>query len=164
MAAGACDNSFFICNFTYFMQRDTLISCQSSDLPWAPWAMAGSQFKLLHADPDSGRFSLLIRLDAGVTAPRHRHVGAVEGYVLTGGFHYDDQPDIMYAPGSYLLESAGAVHQPVSPAGATMFAVFHGPVEGLDAAGNVSGRVDWRWHVKAWRRHLARHDSATIQP
>lgn len=138
------------------MQRDTLLSCHADELPWAPWAMAGAQFKLLHADPDSGRFTLLIKLDAGISAPLHRHVGAVEGYVLSGGFYYHDQPELHYTAGSYLLERAGALHQPISPDGAVMFAVFHGPVEGLDAAGNLTGRVDWRWHVKAWQRHTSK--------
>jgi 2,4'-dihydroxyacetophenone dioxygenase len=144
------------------MQRDTLVFCNADDLPWAPWAMAGAHFKLLHADPGSARFSLLIKLAAGVAAPLHRHVGAVEGYVLSGSFHYHDQPLMIYGAGSYLLEREGAVHQPISPEGAVMFAVFHGPVEGLDAAGNVTGRVDWRWHVKAWKRHLAQANNGAI--
>lgn len=137
------------------MQRDTLVYCNPADLPWAPWALPGAEFKLLHADPDSGRFSLMIRLAAGVEAPMHRHVGTVEGCVLSGGFYYDDQPDVWFGPGYYLLERAGAVHRPVSPQGAQMFALYHGAVEGLDAAGNVTGRIDCAWHMRAWRLHTA---------
>ena len=136
------------------MQQDTLTFCHTGRLPWLPWAMPGTHFKLLHADPDSGRFSLLIKFDPGVVAPMHLHVGAVEGYMLEGGFHYHDQPDLRFDAGTYLYESAGAQHQPVSPQGAVMFAVFHGPVEGLDANGQVSGRIDWKWHVKTWQAAL----------
>ncbi len=138
------------------MQADTLFSCNTDDLPWVPWALPGAEFKLLHADPESGRFSLMIRLAPGVVAPVHRHVGAVEGYMLSGGFYYHDEPERHFNAGSYLLERDGAVHQPVSEHGALMFAVFHGAVEGLDAAGNLTGRVDWRWHVRTWKRSLAR--------
>ena len=112
--------------------------------------MKGSQFKLLSADPQTGRFTILIKVGKGITAPLHRHVGAVEAYVLEGGFHYSDDPDIRFTVGSYLMEHAGALHQPVSPEGAVMLAIFHGPVEGLDDAGNVVGRIDWKWHVDAW--------------
>lgn len=138
------------------MLPDTLFSCHSDDLPWLPWAMAGTEFKLLHADAASGRFALLIRMAPGLVTPLHRHVGAVEGMVLEGGFHYRDQPELRFTKGSYLLERDGALHQPVSPEGALMFAVFHGPVEGLDDDGNPTGRIDWRWHQRIWDAALRR--------
>jgi anti-sigma factor ChrR (cupin superfamily) len=131
-------------------QNDTLFAANANELPWLDWVMPGAQFKLLHADPKTGRFTLMIRFAKNVTAPMHRHVGAVEGYMLEGGFHYADDPSSRFTAGSYLYEADGAVHQPVSPEGALMFAVFHGPVEGLDDAGNVTGRVGWRWHVETW--------------
>jgi len=117
--------------------------------------MPGAYFKLLSADPDSGCFTLLIRLEQGCAAPVHRHVGAVEGLVLEGGFHYADNPAERYTAGMYLLEKGGAVHQPVSPEGALMFAVFHGPVEGLDSEGQVTGRVGCKWHVETWNAATA---------
>jgi anti-sigma factor ChrR (cupin superfamily) len=134
---------------------DTLTACDPQQLPWAPWAMKGAAFKLLSADPDSGRFTLLIRFDKNCHAPAHRHIGAVEGMVLEGGFHYADAPGQRFTAGVYLLEKDGAVHQPISPEGALMFAVFHGPVEGLAEDGSVTGRIDCRWHIEAWRAFLA---------
>jgi 2,4'-dihydroxyacetophenone dioxygenase len=130
--------------------HETLIACLPDQLPWLPWAMKGAYFKLLSADAASGRFTLLIRLEKGIVAPLHRHLGAVEGMILEGGFHYQDDPSLRFTAGSYLLEKAGAVHQPVSPDGALMFAVFHGPVEGLDEEGGITGRIDWKWHVDTW--------------
>lgn len=126
--------------------------------------MPGAAFKLLSADVPSGRFSLLIRFDPGCAAPAHRHVGAVEGLVLQGGFHYHDTPALRYTAGMYLLEPAGAVHKPVSPEGALMFAVFHGPVEGLDEAGNVTGRIDCAWHQAAWENWLQTCPAASFGP
>ncbi len=134
---------------------DTLFTCDPQNLPWAPWAMPGASFKLLSADPEHGRFTLLIRLDKGCAAPAHRHIGAVEGIVLEGGFHYADDPDRRFTAGVYLLEKDGAVHQPVSPEGALMFAVFHGPVEGLAEDGSVTGRIGCRWHVETWNAFVA---------
>lgn len=119
--------------------------------------MPGAQFKLLSADLATGRFSLMIRLEKNCDAPRHRHVGAVEGLVLEGGFHYDDAPEVRYTAGMYLLEREGAVHRPESPEGAIMFAVFHGPIEGLDSEGNVIGRIGCEWHMRSWEAALAAH-------
>ena len=129
---------------------DTLFTCRSDKMEWVEWAMPGAHFKLLHANAATGGFALLIRFEAGAEAPVHRHVGAVEGYMLEGGFHYKDDPDTRFDAGSYLWENEGAVHQPVSPNGGVMFAVFHGPVEGLDENGNVIGRIHWKWHVEKW--------------
>lgn len=117
--------------------------------------MPGAQFKLLSADLNSGRFSLMIKLEKNCAAPMHRHIGAVEGLVLEGGFYYADMPHVRYTAGMYLLESDGAVHRPVSPEGAVMFAVFHGPVEGLDSDGNVTGRIGCEWHMRTWEAAMA---------
>jgi len=136
----------------------TLVSRDPAHLPWVPWAMRDVHFKLLHADPVSGRFSLMIKIEPGAKTPTHRHIGAVEGMVLEGGFHYHDQPEISFTAGCYLLEQDGAIHQPISPEGAIMFAVFHGPVEGLDDHGNVTGRIDWKWHLDAWEAGLRRRN------
>lgn len=135
--------------------RDTLTIRQPEQMPWLPWAMKGAYFKLLSADAASGRFSLMIRFDKGIAAPLHRHLGAVEGMILEGGFYYREDPSIRFAAGSYLLEKDGAVHQPVSPDGAVMFAVFHGAVEGLDEDGGITGRIDWKWHVDTWNAAMA---------
>lgn len=122
-----------------------------------PWAMPGAAFKLLSVEPSAQRFSLLIKVAANSPAPRHRHVGAVEGMVLEGGFFYDDAPETIYQAGTYLLERAGAVHRPLSSTGAVMFLVFHGAIEGLNEAGEVIGKIDWRWHEKAWKTALFPH-------
>lgn len=132
----------------------TLSSVSTNSLPWVPWAMPGAYFKLLHADPSSERFSLLIKVEANAPAPLHRHIGAVEGLVLEGRFHYDNAPELEFTPGTYLFEPAGAIHRPISAEGAVMFLVFHGAIEGLDDAHQVTGKINWQWHVKTWERAL----------
>jgi 2,4'-dihydroxyacetophenone dioxygenase len=135
--------------------QGSLHPCDPRQLPWVEWGVEGAYFKLLSVDALSGRFSLLIKLDKGCVAPTHRHVGAVEGMVLEGSFHYVDEPHMQFAAGTYLLEKDGAVHRPASPEGALMFAVFHGPVEVLDREGNIAGRIDWRWHMDVWKEAMS---------
>lgn len=130
----------------------SLYMCMPEQLEWKPWAIKGAYFKLLNADSVTGRFTILIKFDKGVNAPLHRHAGAVEGLILQGGFYYLHDPQTYFETGAYLLEMAGAVHQPVSPEGAVMLAIFHGPVEGLDDEGRVTGLIDWEWHVNKWHQ------------
>ncbi len=108
-------------------------------LPWTPWVMDGTHFKLMNVDLKSGGFTLLLKVDAGNQAPVHRHLGAVEAYVLEGGFGYDGDKG---EAGCYLYEAAGSIHQPTSPQGSVMFAVIYGPLVGYGVDGSIEGVVD----------------------
>lgn len=128
-----------------------LPSVDTSGLPWVRWGFRGSQFKLLHADPANERFTILMKIEPGVTAPRHRHLGTVEAYVLEGSFYYLEQPDQVFTPGCYLVEQDGSVHQPTSLDGVVMLATFYGSVQAIDANGQTTGGIDCRWHIEAWK-------------
>ena len=108
-------------------------------LEWLPWVMEGTWFKLLNVDMKTGGFSFMLKVDPGNEAPVHGHVGAVEGIILEGEFGYDDDrgPSM-----HYVWEPAGAIHQPDSPPGFTMFAVMHGPLMGYNDDGSIAAVVD----------------------
>ncbi|WP_411818639.1 2,4'-dihydroxyacetophenone dioxygenase family protein [Hyphococcus sp. DH-69] len=110
-------------------------------LPWTPWVMEGTNFKLLNFDKKTGGFTILLKVDPDLDTPVHSHLGAVEGIVLEGEFGYDDDRG---GVGSYFYEEAATRHQPDSPTGTIMFAVVHGPIVGHDEDGGVAGVVDAR--------------------
>jgi anti-sigma factor ChrR (cupin superfamily) len=111
----------------------------TSKLPWVPWVMDGTHFKLLNIDQKTGGFTLMLKVDPGNEAPVHGHIGAVEAYVLSGGFAYDEDGG---GEGFYVYEAAGARHMPDSPQGSIMFAVVHGPLVGYNEDGTVAAIVD----------------------
>jgi len=113
----------------------------AADLPWTPWVIEGTHFKLLNIDKKTGGYTILLKVDAGNDAPVHGHLGAVEGYVIEGEFGYDDDRG---AAGSYFYEEALTRHQPDSPGGTVMFAIAYAPIVGYDEEGNVAGVVDAR--------------------
>lgn len=129
---------------------DTLTSANAPDLAWVPWTAEGTYFKLLNADPDAGRYTLLLRVEPKAELTVLRHIDPAEAYVLEGSFYYEDDPDTVHAAGAYVCENAGAMHKPVSDDGAVLFAVFHGPIERFGRDGALLGTFDWRWHVHAW--------------
>ncbi len=110
-----------------------------STLPWSPWVMVGTHFKLLNIDRKSGGFTMLLKVDAGNEAPVHGHPGAVEAYIVEGEFGYEDDRG---GVGTYVYEESGAIHEPTSPDGVIMFAVAHGPLVGYNDDGTVAGVVD----------------------
>ncbi len=113
-----------------------------STVPWTPWVMEGTYFKLLAVNELSGGFSMLLKVDPGVQAPVHAHIGSAEAYLVEGGFYYE-KDDPGYA-GHYTYERGGSVHQPVSPQGCVMFAVTHGPLAGCNPDGSIGAVVDCR--------------------
>lgn len=129
---------------------DTLSSANAPDLAWVPWTAEGTYFKLLNADPETGFYSLVLKVEPGTHLTVQRHIDPAEAFVLKGSFYYMDDPDVVYGTGAYVREKAGAVHEPVSDEGAVMFAVFHGPIERFGRDGQILGAFDWRWHVHAW--------------
>lgn len=113
-----------------------------SNLPWADWVMPGTYFKLLSINPLTGGFSMMLKVDPDNAAPVHGHLGAVEGFILEGGFSYDD--DHGYT-GNYVFEGAGIRHEPNTHAGGmVMFAIAHGPLCGYNDDGSIAGVVDAR--------------------
>lgn len=110
-----------------------------TNLPWTPWVMEGTHFKLLNIDTKTGGFTMLLKVDADCEAPVHAHLGAVEAYVLEGEFGYDEDRG---GVGSYTYEQGGSRHQPTSPGGTMMFAVVHAPLMGYNEDGSIAAVVD----------------------
>ncbi|QBF31467.1 2,4'-dihydroxyacetophenone dioxygenase family protein [Thalassococcus sp. S3] len=129
-------------------------------IPWQPWVMEGTHYKLMTVDVRSGGFTLFLKVDPGTEAPVHGHVGAVEGVILEGGFAYDDDAG---STGNYICEHGGAVHQPVSPDGCVMFAITHGPLIGYNPDGTIAAVVDAKMmYEMATTAGVADHIEATF--
>lgn len=124
-----------------------------NDIPWTNWLMPGTQFRLLYANLVTGSFTLILKVDEGVQATPHWHLGNVQAYILDGGFHYhEEDPGVA---GTYTCEVAGAVHEPIAPHGTTMLAFVEGPIAGYLPDGNIGVIADARLHY-----YMARANNA----
>lgn len=113
-----------------------------SKLPWTPWVMPGTEFKLLNMDPLTGGVTLLLKVTPHNEAPVHGHFGAVEGIILEGGFSYGDDHGLT---GHYLFEGGGIRHRPdTHQDGLLLFAIARGPLCGYNDDGTIAGVVDAR--------------------
>ncbi len=120
-------------------QHDKPAFIDPETLPWTPWVMDGTYFKLMDVDPKTGGFTMFLKVDPGVVAPTHGHVGAIQGVILEGGFAYEDDAG---KQGDYICEHGGAIHRPVSPQGCLMFAIGHGPLVGYNPDGTIAAVID----------------------
>lgn len=120
-------------------------------LPWAPWVMEGTEFKLLNVNAQTGGFTMLLRVEANNTAPVHGHLGAVEGYMLSGGFGYGDDRG---REGWYVYEGAGIRHIPdTDKDGMVMFAIAYGPLTGYHDNGDVAAVLDGKFMYELAEKH-----------
>ncbi|MHB8680548.1 MAG: 2,4'-dihydroxyacetophenone dioxygenase family protein [Acidimicrobiales bacterium] len=76
--------------------------------PWVDTGM-GVELKLMRFDLQRGTWVLRNRFQPGVQLQRHRHTGPVEGFTLSGRWHYLEY-DFVSTAGSYIYEPANSVH------------------------------------------------------
>ena len=143
---------------------DGSLIVRAKELPWTPWGMPGTQFKLLHCDDASSLLVILLKVDPGTVAGVHKHFGAAHAYILEGGFGYEHGEVF---EGDYLVDAGGITHQPFTgPKGAVMLGFLFGPLGGFDGNGQLAGVLDIDWHVSAARAngaadHIVRKIDAT---
>jgi 2,4'-dihydroxyacetophenone dioxygenase len=77
----------------------------------APWVDTGIgiDLKVMRIDLRRGTWVIRNRFQPGVQLQTHKHTGAVEGYTLSGRWHYLEY-DFVSTSGSYIHEPAGSVH------------------------------------------------------
>ena len=135
----------------------------AADIPWTPWGMPGTSFKLLHLDDDTGLMVFLLRVEPGTVAALHKHFGAAHAFTLSGWWGYADR---YVRAGEYLKEAGGVSHMPlVGPEGTTMLAFGFGPIAGIGEDGSVLGVIDNDWMHEAARAngaadHIVRRGAA----
>jgi len=112
----------------------------TNEIPWTPLS-EGTYFKLLSADPVSGRWTTLFRMEPGARFAVHKHYGLVEFFVLKGSFGYEG--GVAHAWG-YGIEGAPSVHEPISgdDEEMIMLAISNGPFQGYNEDGTLGEVVD----------------------
>ena len=78
------------------------------DLPWVD-ATNGIWLKVLRVDASNGIWVVRNRFEPGTRLQTHRHTGPVDGFTVSGRWHYLEY-EFFNTAGSYIREPAGSVH------------------------------------------------------
>jgi 2,4'-dihydroxyacetophenone dioxygenase len=123
---------------------DVVRHAGEDDLPWVD-ATGGIWLKVLRVDAASGIWVVRNRFEPGVRLQTHRHTGPVDGYTISGRWHYLEY-DFTNRAGSYIREPAGSVHTLDVPADNTevteVLFVMEGVNLNLAADGTVESVTD----------------------
>jgi 2,4'-dihydroxyacetophenone dioxygenase len=88
--------------------EDVVRHAGEDELPWVD-ATGGVWLKVLRVDAASGIWVVRNRFEPGVRLQTHRHTGPVDGFTISGRWHYLEY-DFFNTTGSYIREPAGSVH------------------------------------------------------
>ncbi|TAG93842.1 MAG: cupin-like domain-containing protein [Oscillatoriales cyanobacterium] len=84
---------------------------RSQNVKWRKYTVSGISFANLYVDREKREFTCLMRLEAGVEFPLHRHGGVEEVFMLEGDLEVEGE--ICY-PGDYIRSFPNSIHGPVS--------------------------------------------------
>jgi quercetin dioxygenase-like cupin family protein len=123
----------------------------SQDMPWISQpGIEGSEIKLLRTIPETGGMVFLLRIQAGVKGPMHKHFASAEYYVLQGSVTFGD---VRLTPGSYAYELGGFRHTEDAPdEEVVMLFITHGPLQIINDDGSRGVVVDTDSIVRAVER------------
>ncbi len=128
-----------------------------AELPWVDCG-GGIWLKVLRVDASAGIWVVHNRFEPGVRLQTHRHTGPVDGFTVSGRWHYLEY-DFYSTAGSYIREPAGSVHTLDVPAdndGITeVLFVMEGVNLNLAADGSVESITDGPGSLEAYEAMAA---------
>lgn len=111
----------------------------TDNLPWHSMG-EGAYFKLLRYSPETGVFSIMLRIDAGGTFMAHRHLAGAEFYMTKGRMDYVNGSAV---PGDWGYEALGAVHEATTvEVDSELLFIGYGPLIFSDEQGNDTQVLD----------------------
>jgi len=71
----------------YFKNGSTL--ARTEHLPWTPFVLEGSKFKLLAIDWKRDMYMFMLIVPGGIPVSTHYHLSEAYGYIMSGSFEYE---------------------------------------------------------------------------
>ncbi len=100
----------------------------------------GAHYKLLRTSPETGQFSIILRLDKGGMFAGHYHLGAGEFLMLKGELRYKDE---VAKTGDWGYEPLGIVHADTNVEMDTeLLFVGYGPIAFTNDDGSIAQILD----------------------
>lgn len=143
----------------YFKQIDTaLIDVEA--LPWVPFLPYSDRVfvKAIKVDPIRGEWTTLLKAPADLELPRHHHSGTVQVYTISGKWKYKEH-DWVATPGSFVFETAGTQHTPISAGDDEIVTlnIVQGDWALIDDEGRVLAVENWKTVMQRYLDHCATH-------
>lgn len=118
---------------------------------WEAGNLPGLRVRRLDQHAETGRFTALARMEAGLVYPGHRHVDTEELYLLAGDLSVDGH---LLGPGDYCAAPAGTIHHVTATRGGCTFLLHASErdqvLESTASAADQKGLVFVHAHESGW--------------
>ncbi|OVZ55083.1 hypothetical protein CDO44_22810 [Pigmentiphaga sp. NML080357] len=115
----------------------------------------GAWYKPVRFAANGEAWVSLVKLAPGASVPRHRHVGAVQGFNLQGRGRFVED-GVVTTPGTFTFEPAGTVDTLVAEGDEELviFFIVDGPVEFLSADGDIVRRETQATKIRSFEENV----------
>lgn len=121
------------------MRQEEELLTTPSELPWHSLG-EGAYYRLLRVSPETGQFSIILKLDKGGRFAGHYHLGAGEFLMLKGELKYKDSTA---KAGDWGYEPLGVVHADTNVEMETeLLFIGYGPIAFTDEQGAIAQVLD----------------------
>ncbi|WP_084419764.1 2,4'-dihydroxyacetophenone dioxygenase family protein [Henriciella litoralis] len=121
------------------MREEEELLYNPKDLKWHSLGN-GAHYRLLRVSPETGHFSIILKLDAGGMFAGHYHLGAGEFLMLKGELKYKDSTA---KAGDWGYEPLGAVHADTNVEMETeLLFIGYGPIAFTGEDGSIAQILD----------------------
>ncbi len=108
--SGDGGSSAFPSQAEILLKRSGLLLTRPANAPWKQGPVPGLSTKILFLDEERKYATSLVRMDAGVHYPSHRHADVEEVYLLEGELNVEGQ---IMRPGDYCRAEPESIHQEI---------------------------------------------------
>jgi quercetin dioxygenase-like cupin family protein len=123
----------------------------TTERPWEARHLPGLEVRRLDQRAETGRFTALARMEAGLVYPGHRHVDTEELYLLAGDLSVDGH---LLGPGDYCAAPPGTIHYVTATRGGCTFLLHASErdqvLESTASAADQQGLVFVHAHEGSW--------------
>ena len=93
-------------------------------MEWQPTPFPKIECKVLYREPETGRSTIMFRMQPGAIVPSHFHAGVEQTFILEGSL--EDHLGAATA-GNFVWREPGSYHEAHSPNGAIVLGMFDKP-------------------------------------
>jgi hypothetical protein len=130
-----------------------------ADANTRPWVVfddgyGRTEYKLVRASLRENTSTTIIRWQAGVKVPKHRHFGPVHAFTFSGRWHYQEY-DWFATAGSYLVETPETEHSLVVDEDMEALFIMYGGMVDVGPDGELLSYSDAQTSYERYVRRLA---------
>jgi anti-sigma factor ChrR (cupin superfamily) len=130
VAPGAAVKGRLMSRVAAWQSLKPLADLHPYDSPWMHGGAPGVEIRQLFRDGQTGRSTMLVRMEPGATFPAHHHADDEQCYVLKGDIRWGD---VVYEEGDFVVMAKNTTHPEIRSVTGNLLLIIAGKNEFVHA-------------------------------